>query len=143
LVSQHHPDRVLILETLARGYQAALRLPDFLHTVDQLLELKPDHFQAHLWRGQAAESLDRLDDALVSFQRAVDLNPRAEEPRLRLAITLQRLGRPREAQAHFDYLRQRRPDDPDIILGLAECHRDAHELEEARQLLDGLQFEQL
>jgi tetratricopeptide (TPR) repeat protein len=138
LVSQRHPDRVLILEALARGYQTALRLPDFLHCVDLLLELQPDHFQAHFWRGQAAESLGRPEDALASFQKAVEINPRAEDARLRLAITLQRLGHSREAQAHFAYLRERRPDNPEIVLGLAQCCRDAHELEAARQLLDGL-----
>jgi tetratricopeptide (TPR) repeat protein len=138
LVHQHHPDQVLILEALARGYQTALRLSDFLHTVDLLLDLQPDHFQAHFWRGQAAESLGRADDALVSFQKAVDLNPQAEDARLRLAITLERLGHPREAQAHYEYLRQRQPDNPEILLGLAHCRRDAHELDEARQLLDQL-----
>jgi tetratricopeptide (TPR) repeat protein len=138
LVQQHHPDRVLILEALARGYQTALRLSEFLHTVDLLLELQPDHFQAHFWRGQVAESLGRPEDALGSFQKAVDLNPQAVEARLRLALTLERLGHPREAMGHYNYLRQRQPDNPEALLGLAHCRRDAHELAEARQLLDEL-----
>src|SRR5262245_9135043 len=96
LVEQHHPDQVLILEALARGYQSALRLPDFLATVDRLIALQPDHFQAHFWRGQVADSLGRPDDALVSYQKAVDLEPQAEEARVRLAVTLERLGHPRE-----------------------------------------------
>jgi tetratricopeptide (TPR) repeat protein len=136
LVEQHHPDQVLILEALARGYQTALRLPEFLTTVDLLLALQPDHFQAHFWRGQVADSLGRPEDALASFQKAVDLEPRAEEARLRLAVTLERLGHPREARAHYDYLRQRQPDNPEVLLGLARCRREAHELEEARQLVD-------
>jgi tetratricopeptide (TPR) repeat protein len=138
LVQQHHPDQVLILEALARGYQTALRLPEFLHTVDLLLELQPDHFQAHFWRGQVAESLGRPEDALGSFQKAVDLNPQAVEARLRLALTLEQLGHPRKALAHYEYLRQRQPDNPEVLLGLAHCRRDAHELAEAGQLLDEL-----
>src|SRR6266566_10039967 len=45
LVEQHHPDRVLILEALAKGYQTALRTPDVINALDALLELQPDHFQ--------------------------------------------------------------------------------------------------
>jgi tetratricopeptide (TPR) repeat protein len=138
LVEQHHPDRVLILEALARGYQTALRLPDFLNAVDLLLALQPDHFQAHFWRGQVADSLGRPEDALVSFQKALDLEPQAEDARLRLAVSLERMGHPREAQAHYDYLRQRQPDNLEVLLGLARCHREAHDLEEARHLLDAL-----
>jgi tetratricopeptide (TPR) repeat protein len=136
LVAERHPDRVLILEALAKGYRAALRLPDFVNTIDLLLEAQPDNFQAHFWRGQAAESLGRHADALGNFQKAVELDPQSTEARLRLAANLDRMGHPREALAQYEYLRQRLPQHPEVLLGLARCRLDAHELEDARQLLD-------
>jgi hypothetical protein len=57
---------------------------------------------------------------------------------LGLAEALNRLGQPREAIYHFEIVRQRHPDSPEALLGLARCRFDAHQPEESERLLDAL-----
>jgi hypothetical protein len=72
----------------------------------------------------------------------VDLAPDCAEARLGLANSLARLGRAREAVTHYEELQRQQPGDPAVILGLARCRHDLHELAEAWQLLDHLLAEQ-
>src|SRR5439155_19865762 len=48
------------------------------------------------------------------------------------------IGRFAEAQAHFEQLRQRQPDHPSVLFGLARCLAVSGRREEAIQLLDRL-----
>jgi tetratricopeptide (TPR) repeat protein len=137
-VEQDRPEAPLILEALVEGYLAASRLPEAHTTVDRLLARRPDHFRAHLWRGIIAEGLGRPEDARAEYAKALALDPASDEARRRLAGILTTLGSTREAAAHYDVLRRRRGDEPETLLGLARCRIDAHELEEARELLDTL-----
>jgi tetratricopeptide (TPR) repeat protein len=138
LLKDNHPDSVGILEALAKGYRASYRITEMLDIVDALLAKQPDHAQAHLWRGMAAEALGRPFDALAEYRKAVDLDPGSDLARQRLADSLLANGHPREALAHYGCLRKRQPDNPDVLLGMARCQVDDHELDDARRLLDTL-----
>src|SRR5262249_22594188 len=45
---------------------------------------------------------------------------------------------PEKARAHFEYLAARQPDNPEVLLGLAQAYRALGEPERARPLLDAL-----
>jgi tetratricopeptide (TPR) repeat protein len=132
------PDRALILEALAQGYIQTMRMHEGLECLDRLLEVDPGHYQAYVWRGVLEDNLDGRDDALRDFARAVELAPHFHEARLRLAEELYHLGRPREAIAHYEYLRTREPENADVLLGLARCRFDLAEWPAADALLDTL-----
>ena len=132
------PDRALILEALAQGYIQTMRMHEALECLDRLVEADPGHYRAYLWRGVLEDSLDGRDDALRDFARAVELAPHFQEARLRLAEELYHLGRPREAIAHYEYLRTREPENADVLLGLARCRFDLGEWPAADALLDKL-----
>jgi tetratricopeptide (TPR) repeat protein len=95
-------------------------------------------------RGRVWESLSKNDPhfaderAREDYARALDLNPRSAEARLHLARTLYRQGRAGAAAAHFACLRQSRPDDPEVLLGLARCRGDLNQVADADQILGQL-----
>jgi hypothetical protein len=138
LVAQNHPEGVVILESMSRGYLACGRPVQALAAADALLKREPDHPVGHLGWALAAEALDHREEALPHYRRAVELNPGADETRLHLADCLARLGRAREAEAQYEVVRRRRPDDPAALYGLARCKFDAHQLAQARDLLETL-----
>jgi tetratricopeptide (TPR) repeat protein len=137
-VHKDHPDSVLILEALTRGYLKSFQLMRALECLDLWLHRQPDMLQALVWRGEVLERLDRYDAALDDLRRAVHLAPERDEPRLRLARLLARARRPQEALPHYEYLYERRPGDAEVLLGLAACQRRVGNREDARQMLDQL-----
>lgn len=51
-------------------------LPDIVRHLDRAIALSPKHDRAHFYRGLALRRLDRESDAIASFKRAADANPR-------------------------------------------------------------------
>jgi hypothetical protein len=73
-------------QRLARAadfYIGAEQFADAERTVRQLLELEPNQAEAHMLLGDSLAGLNRRDDALVAYRRALVLTPRSyEEPRV-------------------------------------------------------------
>jgi tetratricopeptide (TPR) repeat protein len=138
LLERGHPETVPILEALTQGYVQTYRLFEALDGAGQLLKLEPDHVQGLLWHGWALEQLDRHREALEDYRRAVALDPTEEYARLSLGEVLLFMSQPDLALEQFVYLQARLPDNPAVLLGLAQCRRSLGQVGEARQLLDGL-----
>jgi tetratricopeptide (TPR) repeat protein len=138
MVEHDHPRTLLILEALARGYQATYQMPSMIDCLDKLLENWPDDVAGRLLRGRGLEALRRDEEAVVEYERAVALAPRLTEARLALAETLRRLCRTRDAVAQYECLRRLHPGHARVLLGLAVCRFDLGEVAEARHLLDSL-----
>jgi predicted Zn-dependent protease len=137
-VKQGNPDAPDILEALAKGYMNAHSPDQTIDALDFLLEQEPDHVPALVLRGRFWENQRRDDEAERDYRRAVELAPDWPAARLYLADCLARLGEVRQAVAHYEYLRARPPVAPGVVLGLARCRHDLHELDEAERLLQGL-----
>jgi tetratricopeptide (TPR) repeat protein len=136
----NEPSGALALEVLIEGALAALRIPLARWAVDLWLEKRTgaaDQAQGLVWHGRVMEFSDDFPQALADFQRAVELAPDSRQARLRLAEALIR-REPREAVPHLEWLRRRRPDDPDVRLQSARLCRALGQPLEARDLLDGL-----
>src|SRR5262249_38870144 len=71
------------------------------------------------------------------YEKAVELNP-SFEAQLGLAGTLYRVGRPWEAMLIYERLGSLQPTNPSVLVGLARCRYNLHEVDEARILLDSL-----
>jgi tetratricopeptide (TPR) repeat protein len=130
-------DSLLIMEVLSWEYMWALRLVEARRLLDLLLKNRPDDFDALVRRGWVAERLSDYETAQSVYAKAVALRPDSDSIRLRLAEIIL-MKEPKQALEHLHYLRQRRPDNPDVALVLARCQRQLGEFEEARQLLDDL-----
>lgn len=135
-VEQDHPDSVYILEALTQGYMKNFQHGLALIYVNQWLERAPDDVQALFWRGMIRQRVYRIEEAREDFQRVVDLDPEHDLARLNLAEILLPRKDYRQALDHFEYLHEREPGEPYLVLGIARCKVGLGQLQEARQLLD-------
>jgi tetratricopeptide (TPR) repeat protein len=135
-VRRDHPESTQILEALSRGYLQEFRLEEALHCLGLWLDRRPGEVQALLWRGEVWERLIQPGDAIVDYTRALELAPERDEDRLHLAGVLIAARRPVEAADHLLLLVERKMDDPQVLLNLAQCRRLQAKPDEARHLLE-------
>ncbi len=135
-IAPDHPDALLVLEALARGYRKCDRLRDVVEACDLWISRQPDHPWPWLWRGEVFERLDNYHEALADYRRAVENAPEDREARLALGALLVRARLPDAAVEHFQHLLDRSPDDHEALLGLAACRIELGESEDAVPLLE-------
>ena len=135
-VHKDHPDSVLILEALARGYMRTYQMGRASDCLDLWLQREPDNVQALAWRGEVMERRNRTPDAVNDYRRALELDAQRDEVRLRLAKAQYQLRQFEEAAAHYQQVSQHQPGNPEALLGLARCRHEEGRAEEAGQLLD-------
>jgi tetratricopeptide (TPR) repeat protein len=128
----------MILEAMAEGYVSVYRLFDALACLNIWLQQQPDNPQALFLRGNAMRQAQALPRAVPDYRRVVELEPDNREARKWLALGLEQIGRYEEALTHLEYLRQRQPDDPDVLVPMAACRSKSGQAAQARQILDGV-----
>ncbi|TMQ32440.1 MAG: tetratricopeptide repeat protein [Planctomycetota bacterium] len=138
LVLQGHPDTPLIAEVLMPAFLQAFQLRNAQECVRCWLEQEPERVEAWRYHAKVCAHLQNGDEALRSYRRAVELGPEDDELRLQLAGELIHAHQPQQALAQFAYLRPRLGDTPQVLGGLACCHRELNHPDEARQLLERL-----
>jgi tetratricopeptide (TPR) repeat protein len=135
-------DAVLLLEALARDYLTSGRLVDALACLADLLEERPLHPRALVWRAQIWGRLQKWDNALEDARRAVELRTGSLEARLIWAEANERVGQTEKAGREYGWLYERGQKTPDVVLGLGRCWQDLARFAEARQVLDAFLAEQ-
>jgi Tfp pilus assembly protein PilF len=136
MVERGHPDSLLILEALSRGYLQSFRLEEAFRSLKLWLEHKPDDVQALIWRGEVWERLLHPEDALADYRRAVELAPERAQERAHIVDTLISIRQPEEAVDHLAVLLAQEPENPKYLLNLARCRRLQGNTQEARRLID-------
>lgn len=129
---------LLALEVLVQRCIDTYRLMKAQEGLSVYLQHRPDDLAALLSRAWVWEKLFYHADAVIDLRRAFALAPENENVRRRLGEALLVHGTPEEAAVHFEWLRQRRPGDPEVRVNLARARRRAGRLEEALALLDGV-----
>jgi tetratricopeptide (TPR) repeat protein len=138
-VDQGHPDSVLILEALCRGYMGDYLLASkALRCLNQWLDRDPEAVQGLLWRGQLRCAFHDYVGGLADYKGALELDPDNDDIRLRLAEAWLEALAPAEAVNHFEHVLVRQPENPAALLGLARCRRELSQTDQANQLLDTL-----
>lgn len=127
-----------IIEALAQGYVTVFEVRGSLETVHALVERRPKHGRAMLWRGKVWYQLGDRKGALDDYRAAVALTPNLIEARLLLADLLLDVGEISEARSHYESLNETQPEYPEALLGLARCCIDLAQREEATRQLDRL-----
>ncbi len=77
-----------------------------------------------------------MDKAIADFQQALELDPRRWGCRLRLSRLLLDRHNAEEALPHLEELQRGHPDDPEVLVALAQCRQLQGEELQALQLLD-------
>ncbi len=132
------PGAPAILEVLVQDYLDTYRLREAAGALDRLLEFRPDNVRALVGRGRVKERLFDFGAAVQDYRAALARTPEADDVRERLAAALRVNGKPDEAAAEYETLRQRQGETPAVLLGLARCRRQQGRLDEAAALLDRL-----
>jgi tetratricopeptide (TPR) repeat protein len=135
---QEHPDRILILEALTRGYMLTYQIPRAVECLNRWLDTQPNALQALLWRGQLLRVLGHFQPAATDYAEALKLDPDCDEARLNLAEILIHEHRARDAVPHFEIVSERQPGNVAAVFGLGRCKAELGEPEEARKLFDRL-----
>jgi tetratricopeptide (TPR) repeat protein len=128
--------------TLGTVLQVQGRSDEVIKVFDRAMELGFESADLWMLRGNALVGLQQFADAVPSFQRVLDLNPRHWDAANQCGITLQRLGLSDAALAYLDLSDVLRPDQVPTLLmrgallnhlkrfeeALSICRR-AHEIE--------------
>lgn len=101
----------------------------------QVLQWQPDQPDAHHLLGLLAAQLNRPDDALPLFERAILIRPDVPEYYANYANTLIITGRLDDAEIAFGKAILLRPDFPEALMNLAILRRGHGDIEEAERLL--------
>jgi Tfp pilus assembly protein PilF len=128
----------LILEALAKGNLAAFQWMTAEGYAQSLLDEQPADARALWLRARAQIEMHLEDGALSDLERALEYEPEAFEIRRTYAEVLHRRGYVQKAIAEYELLRLGRSDDDRVLLALAQCWQEQAQLENARELIDGL-----
>jgi tetratricopeptide (TPR) repeat protein len=129
---------VLILEALGQGNVLAVHLPQAIEYLNQVVQRQPNNYLALYWRGRAWESWNQFEKAVEDYEKSLEVCPDFDRARQGYAECLNRIGRVREAIGQLELLRRRQPENSAILLSLAACWQDLHELERSQVLVDEL-----
>jgi predicted Zn-dependent protease len=126
----------LVWEALADGYLRMYRVLDALACLDNWKERDPNNPQMWFLRGNVHRQVNAVQVYIDDYRRVLEVDPSRDEVRRPLAAGLVEVGRYEEALGHLEYVRQREPDDPEVLVRLARCRSGLGQGGQARELLD-------
>jgi tetratricopeptide (TPR) repeat protein len=133
-----HPEEVLIVEALVKGYLETFRLKDVLSWTGQWMERYPEDARPWVYRGRAFYLSRSPSRAIPAYKQALQLNPDQAEAHLQLAGVLMVQSDFEQALPHFQACLRIRPDDPTAQVGASNCYYSLGRMKEARTTLDEL-----
>src|SRR5262249_21907751 len=100
----HQPDYPMVHLSIAQSLLAEHAV-DYSAVLQELAEAErrsPTDFDVFYLRGKAYASMNNLEQAAATLQRAIDLRPADPGPYYQLGRIYQRLGRPDLAKQQFE-----------------------------------------
>lgn len=107
-----HPDNVQLLDALGTAYLRTEQDTLGMETLERVLRARPDNAMLQMRMGQLKLARNDIPGALANLRRAVELEPRAIEPRVALAAVLTRTGKGDEARAIASAMEKEAPKNP-------------------------------
>src|SRR5262249_7323423 len=114
-------DAPVVLEALIQGYLRMCRNREALACVDRWLQIDADNVRALTLKGTLSRQVNAHLKAIAEYSRVLELDPEQHEVRWRMACSQLEISRYDEALAHFEQIRRRRPDDPEVLVRIARC----------------------
>ena len=116
-------DTAEALLALGRAQVEARRNDEAIRTLRRCAEDAPEFFPVFDLLGELLRQAGRLEEAVETLQRAVELDATAVRPRLALVGCLDALDRPREAEATLAAVRALGSSDPAVLALVQELMR--------------------
>ncbi len=127
-----------IYEALSKGHLASYRLRDAWMSLDFWLQWKPDAPQARFMRAELSRRMGEVASAIADYRAVLDQIPSHREASSKLGELLLLNSRVEEARDCFRGCLKHWPDEPDALLGLAQCEQTLGSPEEAQRCLDAV-----
>jgi tetratricopeptide (TPR) repeat protein len=137
-IREGHPDLLFILDVVSRQLMLSWRLEEALACLDIWLEQKPEDCEALVRHGWVCEHRRQVQQAIIDYREALDVDPIQDLVRLRVAELLVQENRPAEALEDIEAVIMRLPDNLEAALCLARCQRGLGRSREAIPILDDL-----
>ena len=122
-----------IYEAMARGYSSAMLLKQAVFILDAWVGWRPQSARARLLLADVAALRGDQQTELRCYRDAVRYNPSHLEARRRLARALMVSHEVEEAYELFATCLRDHPDDPEVLIGMAECAERHGKREEAKK----------
>lgn len=111
------------LLALGRAQVEARRNDEAIQTLRRCAEDAPEFYPVFDLLGELLRQAGRLEEAVETLQRAVELDASAVRPRLALVSCLDALDRPRDAEAALAAVRALGSNDPAVLALVQELMR--------------------
>ncbi|MBM82719.1 MAG: hypothetical protein CMJ78_19320 [Planctomycetaceae bacterium] len=141
--AQQRPKDAKARHSLAIALRDYGDFPAAVESLRKAHELAPDDrqitndlLQGYIQLGSIAAQANRFEDALRSFTLAIDLAPKAVQPRLNVARVLRLIGRQIDAIVHYRIILSTQPNDFNIRYELAELLIEMNRAPEAKRELE-------
>jgi Tfp pilus assembly protein PilF len=136
LIVEGSPDTPLIAEALTPAFIQTYQLDNAAKCVHYWLKHEPDRVEAWRYRAMLYERIHNSAELLASYRKVVELDPENDQVRLLFAGHLIHEHQAQAALEQFEHLRPRLGDNPQVLGGMACCHRELNHPDEARRLLE-------
>lgn len=135
-LSSGHAESAQILEVMVPCYMSDFRWVEAAPLAARWTELKPGSARAWQARGEIAERLRKLNDAVSAFREAVRLAPDSQTNRISLARLLIETRQTGEAAEHLNSLATAGSPGPTVTVLLGLCREAEGKIDEAKALFD-------
>ena len=112
-----------IYEALAIGYLKTYRLKDAWQCLSSWSEWQPRAVFPKFWRADICRRTDNRSGEETEYRAILEIDPKHSESRRRLADVLKASHRVDEAKQEYERCLAEGVTTPDVLIGLAECHR--------------------
>jgi tetratricopeptide (TPR) repeat protein len=135
-IDRDDPAAPLVREALIAGLLYRFRLDDADTQIKSWLDNEPNSTLALLAQGKLYERRDQHSESLAAYRGVLEIDPEHDEARMALTSVLLVLSQGEEALLHAEYLRYRMPDNPNVLVQLAQALVLLNRADEARPILD-------
>ena len=112
-----------IYEALAIGYLKTYRLKDAWQCLSSWSDWQPRAVFPKFWRADIYRRTDNRSAEEAEYRAILEIDPRHSESRRRLAEVLKDSNRVDEAKQEYERCLAEGVTTPEVLIGLAECHR--------------------
>ena len=124
-----------IYEALAIGYLKTYRLKEAWECLNSWSSWQPQAIFPKIWRADICHRINNRAGEESEHRAILAIDPKHCETRRRLADLLKDSNRVEEARKEYEHCLQTSGATPDVLIGLAECHRRLTQTSSAVSLL--------
>lgn len=128
------PQDVIALSNLAGVYFETNRFADGLSVCDRVLRRSPDYLNAHIHRGNMLSSLNRYEEAVAAYSKALETAPEDPLVLFNLAYALVMTGQNDRAAEIYRQLLTLTPNDPEYLFAYAAFLEKTEDFETAAEI---------